>query len=127
MKNIKTFEGFFSEFDEDDEKFLNENVGQRDNPLSSLLNVYVEYKKNNNIHFTLGWDKHENYFTIRFPNLKADYEEIDANYIMISKDIEMSQRVFDYLKDYIEGSDKVRTDKEVYFAAQNVIDIYSKK
>jgi hypothetical protein len=39
----------------------------------------------------------------------------------------MSQRVFDYLKDYIEGSDKVRTDKEVYFAAQNVIDIYSKK
>jgi len=45
MKNIKTFEAFTSPFDEDDEKFLNENVGQRDNPLSSLLNVYVEYKK----------------------------------------------------------------------------------
>jgi hypothetical protein len=78
-----------------------EDIEQRDNPLSSLLNVYVEYK-NNNIHFTVGWNKYENYFTIRFPNLKADYEEIDANYIMISKDIEMAQRVFEYLKDYVE-------------------------
>jgi hypothetical protein len=103
-----------------------EDIEQRDNPLSSLLNVYVEYK-NNNIHFTVGWNKYENYFTIRFPNLKADYEEIDANYIMISKDIEMAQRVFEYLKDYVEGSSKARTDKDVYFAAQNVIDTYSKK
>jgi hypothetical protein len=46
---------------------------------------------------------------------------------MISKDIEMAQRVFEYLKDYVEGSSKARTDKDVYFAAQNVIDTYSKK
>jgi hypothetical protein len=46
---------------------------------------------------------------------------------MISKDIEMAQRVFDYLKDYVEDSNKARNDKDVYLAAQKVIDVYSKK
>jgi len=107
-------------------RVIKEDVVKKDNPLSSLLNTHVEYK-DNNTHFTVGWNRYDNYFIIRFPNLQADYEEIDANYIMISKDIEMAQRVFDYLKDYVEDSNKARNDKDVYLAAQKVIDVYSKK
>jgi hypothetical protein len=107
-------------------RVIKEDTGRRDNPLSNLLNTYVEYK-DNNTHFAVGWSRNDNYFTIRFPNLKADYEEIDANYIMISKNIEMAQRVFEYLKDYVEDSDKARTDRDVYLTAQKVIDVYSKK
>jgi hypothetical protein len=107
-------------------RIIKEDVAQRDNPISNLLNTHVEYK-DNNTHFTVGWNRYDNYFTIRFPNLRADYEEIDDNYIMISKDIEMAQRVFEYLKDYVEDSDKARTDRDVYLAAQKVIDVYSRK
>jgi hypothetical protein len=124
MKHIRRFNE--SNLTRITKQVIKEGVEQKDNPLSNLLNSYVEYK-DDNTHFTIGWNRHDNYFTIRFPNLKADFEEIDANYIMISKDIEMAQRVFEYLKDYVEDSNKARTDKDVYFAAKKVIDVYSKK